>query len=154
MGNCKDKIEYSCGKKVNARCVDYEGNLSECTDLGDCPSQNLHNVLEDMNRQLTEHCNNLNLDNSDVDCLYTPGVRPTDLTLPELLTSMSTMICQIRDSLPSDGDCNSVYTDPIDCANLDYKCLLDECGDSAAPQNLTELLQLMINQICNNVTVP
>jgi hypothetical protein len=71
-------------------------------------------------------------------------------TLPEILSKLSALICEIQDQLPEEGSCNSVYTDPIECAGIDYSCLVDECGAEAAPENLAELLQIMITQICEN----
>ena len=151
MSNCNDKIEYTCGKKVNARCSDYEGDLSSCSDLNpDCNSHSVHDVLNDINSQLSTVCSQLDMTAVDNGCITYEGEGTP--TLPEILSKLSSLICTIQDQLPAEGECNSVYSDPIDCAGLDYSCLVDECGAEANPQNLTELLQIMITQICANAS--
>ena len=144
MSNCKDKISYTCGKRTNARCVDYEGKLSECTELdAGCRIHTVHEVLEDVGEQLTSHCNDLDMTKVEKDCLELDSAEPK---LPEVLTAVISKLCAIGEQV--EGECHPVFTAPIACVGLDYGCLVDECGVEAAPTNLKELLQIMINQIC------
>lgn len=141
MSNCKDKISYTCGKRVNARCVDYEGDLSECTELDkDCGIHTVHEVLEDVAKRLTDICDDLDMTNVEMDCLELEATEPK---LPEVLSAVIAKLCETQE-----GDCNLIFNTPIECANFDYGCLVDECGVDIAPSNLKELLQTMINHSC------
>ena len=142
MSNCKDKISYTCGKRVNARCVDYEGDLSECTELDkDCGIHTVHEVLEDVAERLTDICDDLDMTNVEMGCLELEATEPK---LPEVLSAVIAKLCETQE-----GDCNLIFNTPIECANFDYGCLVDECGAGIAPGNLKELLQTMINQSCD-----
>lgn len=141
MSNCNDKLKYTCGKITNARCVDYEGDLSNCTDLDkDCRVHTLHEVIEDVNEQLTKHCAELDMSGVDKGCLE--GL-DSESKLPKVLSKVIAKLCETKE-----GDCNLIFNTPIDCAELDYGCLVDDCGVDIAPKNLKELLQSMINQGC------
>jgi hypothetical protein len=141
MSNCREKISYTCGKKVNARCVDYEGELSSCTELGDCPKHSVHDVLSDINRQLSDICEKLNIEDYDSGCLELE-----ENSLVNILQELTNQVCELKEAL-APVDCPPVFSADISCLGLDYQCLADPCGEQ--PQNLTQLLQLIINQVCN-----
>ena len=147
MSNCKDKINSTCGKITNARCVDYEGKLSSCTELNaECRSHNVHEVLEDVSEQLTLACEALDMTKVIHECLqeeYGEGELPT---LPEILTMLSKKVCELMGE--NGGECHSAFSAPISCMGLNYSCLVDECGVEAAPKDLKELLQMLIDLGC------
>jgi hypothetical protein len=140
--SCQDKIDHTCGKKHNARCIDYEGDKPTCTTLGDCPSHSVHDVLEDVTVQLNKVCENLNFSDYDKDCLDL-GVDPN---LPQILTAITETLCTLKAKVEEEESCPSVFTQDISCLNLDLKCLTDDCG--AQPTSIKEVLQLLINQAC------
>lgn len=141
MSNCKDKIKYTCAKRANARCVDYEGEISECTGLdSECSIHTVHEVLEDNNKQLTKICSELDLSGVDRRCLEFEVEEPK---LPDFIGTIIAKVCEEKEV-----ECSVFLDTPIDCMELDYKCLVDECGVEAAPSNIKELLQLLIDRIC------
>src|SRR5690554_818851 len=143
MSNCKDKIGYTCSKRVNSRCVDYEGEISECSELdSECRIHTVHEVLEDSSRQLTKVCSELDLSEVDKGCLQ---FETEDPKLPEVIGGIINKLCEEQDT-----NCDMYLNTPIACMELDYGCLVDECGEAAAPQNIKELFQLLINQICSS----
>ena len=147
MSNCKDRIKYTCSKRINSRCVDYEGEISECSELdSECRIHTVHEVLEDTSRQLTKVCSELDLSEVDKGCLQ---FETEDPKLPEVIGGIINKLCEVKEE-----NCDIYLNTPIGCLELDYRCLVDECGAEANPQNLKDLLQLMINQICENRVSP
>lgn len=138
--NCKDKISTTCGKRINSRCIDYEGNLSDCTDLPGCPKQTVHEVLEDMSNKISDFCKSLDLADTNTGC-----VTVQTKTLKDLLESLFSEVCGIKDRLPEE-DCPSVFTQDAACLELDYKCLVDACGEQ--PKSVKDVLQLLIDSAC------
>lgn len=137
---CKDEVFYTCGPRLNARCVDYEGILSECSNLGSCNKYRLHDVIEDMQGILTDHCKVIGIEDVNTSCLDTPV---TFDSFGEYVTDLYSRICTIYSELP-DTLCDMDIT----CLNLDYKCLLDGPCNEGAPNSASELFQLLIDQIC------
>lgn len=141
--NCRDSIDYGCGsKKVNARCVDYEGKHSKCSEVGDCESVSVHKTLESITKQLDEICNNFDFSDVSTSCI---GVEPSDKNLPKILSEIVKQLCEVKEKIPNE-DCPSVFTQDISCLDIDSGCLADDCNNP--PSNMVELLQLLINKAC------
>jgi hypothetical protein len=138
--SCKDKISTTCGKRINSRCIDYEGNLSGCTELAGCPKHTVHEVLEDMSERITTFCETLDLSETNTGCV-TVEVK----TLKNLFESLYSEVCEIKDKLP-DEECPSIFTQDVTCLGLDYKCLTDACGEQ--PKSIKDVLQLLIDNAC------
>lgn len=147
--NCDKEIRYTCGKKVNARCVDYEGDHSECSELNCCDKPTVHDTLEDISNQLTTICQSIDVSALGEDCLNYEG---TPVTVKDVLLKLEQEVCDLKDRIQEEENCPTVFQQDISCLNLNYECLSDPCGDP--PSNLTELLQSMITQICANVAQP
>ena len=149
MNNCKDKISTICETRVSSACVDYQGDLSTCTTLNkDCKTYTVFEILEDINSQLSTICDKLDLSTLDADCLeYDKPVE--ELEIIDVLKKLTEEVCALKDNLPQTGECNPFFFMPIDCADLDYKCLIDACGVTIVPKNIMELLQAMINKMCS-----
>lgn len=145
--DCEIDFDNTCMGEQNARCVTYQGDLSECTELNtECRTHTAHEVIEDISTQLTKFCQDLDMSNVTMDCFDFGAVVPT---LPELLTSIISKQCT-----PDELACDTVFNMPILCAELDYKCLYDECGNVLEPQNLKELFQSLINKSCEQGESP
>lgn len=138
--SCK---EDTCGgKKMNARCVDYEGKVSKCSGTEDkCKKRTVHEVLEDNSQHLTEICRQLDM--SDL----TPGCLEVEVSKPEVKDYMQAIIDKLCDSK---FDCEKLFNTSLECSGLDYKCFVNECEEEFKPSNLTELFQMLIDRSCNN----
>lgn len=140
MSNCKDKIGHTCSKRVNSRCVDYEGEVSECSELdSECRIHTVHEVLEDSSRQLTKICSELDLSEVDKGCLEIEGDSPK---VKDFIQSIVNKVCD-----PQAG-CDEIFNTTLECSGLDYKCFVDECSEEFSPQNLKQLFQMLIDRSC------
>lgn len=148
--NCEQDIRYTCGKRINARCIDYEGEYSTCSSLNCCNKPSMHTVIEDMNSQLSDICDSLDTSELGGDCLSYPS---SPILVKDVLLTMEEEICSIKNTLSQDADCNPVFDQDIACLELDYKCLYDPCGVNR-PASLKELLQSMIDKICELDAAP
>lgn len=141
--SCKDSIKYTCGTKLNARCVDYEGVLSSCTTLPSCTKFNLHDVVEDIQGVLTDLCTKLDISNIDTSC------DPLEVNkISDILNNVYSKICSLEDRLP-ENKCQDLGDTNIECLNLDFSCLIpaDPCGD-LSPKTVKEFFQFLIDQQC------
>lgn len=141
MGKC-DKIEDTCGKKHNARCVEYEGTVNSQSELStDCNS--VHNTTEDIYNQLEDIQNSINLEGLGEDCI-TYVQEGDKLTVAEALLGLESKVCGL---VSESTDCNPIFDADITCLNLDLDCLTtDPCGEPIT--TFKQLLQAMIIQAC------
>lgn len=149
MGGCSDKVSRTCGKKVNAKCVDYEGDLHENTNLEVCDCHNLEDVIEDINTGLNTIFDAIDLSGLGDDCL-TYELEDGKILVRNALKKFEEEICKLKAATAIDADCNPIYTEDISCLGLNMDCLSDPCDNPIT--NLGDLLQAMITQICHNAS--
>jgi hypothetical protein len=151
MGNsgCKDKISNTCGKKINAKCVDYEGTLHEGTELEACDCHSVEAVIEDMNVAINNINDSINLEDLGDSCITYDKVEGK-IQVIEALKKLEECVCDLKDKVNAtdNSGCPEIYSSDISCLNLDFSCLVTPCGDQI--ENLGELLQALINQTCAN----
>lgn len=148
---CKKKLTDTCGKKVNARCVDYEGNLHKNTKIEECDNPSIEDVVEDINLQVDKLSDSLDLSELGDKCItYTK--EGEELQAKEAFLALEEKVCGIADfvGLPRPGctgcqECSPIFDLDISCVNLDLGGLVDACGEQ--PATLKDLLQLMLNKI-------
>ena len=139
----------SCGKKINARCVDYEGSINDKSSLDSEGCLNIHDTTEDLYTQVEEIQQGIDLSGLGAKCLTFTPATTGDLKVKEALLTMEDFICNIKASLPdktSPTYCPPVFTEDLSCLGLDFKCLVDPCGDPIT--TLKTLLQVMIDKTC------
>lgn len=149
--NCKDKISSTCGKKVNAKCVDYEGEYHSNTNIEPCDKPSVEDVIEDINSHIDTLSDSMDLSSLGKDCIeYTK--EGEELKAKEAFLALEAKICEIADfvGLPKPGcescdNCSPIFDLDINCAGLNLGALVDECGEQ--PKTLKELLQLIIDQV-------
>lgn len=142
--NCKDKIVSTCGKRSNAKCVDYEGTFHNDSDLETCDYPNVEDVIEDINvtlNEITAAIDTSGLGDSCIDYTEVDG----KITIKEALLRLEEKICSLSEAVGT-GGCPPVFTEDISCLNLDFGCLVDPCGNQIT--NLKDLLQALINKSC------
>lgn len=149
--SCKDKLANTCGKKVNAKCVDFEGTRHANTKIEECDKPSVETVIEDLNLQVDFLSNSLDLSALGEACINYTQEGET-LLAKEALLAMEAKICEIADfvGLPRPGcptceSCSPLFDETISCLGLDLGGLVDSCGTQ--PTTLKELLQLMLNQL-------
>ena len=144
MGNCNNRISSTCGKKINAKCVDYEGDFHNESNLDTCDYPNMEDVIEDINVTLNEITDALDTSGLGDSCITYTEVGGK-ITIKEALLRLEEKICSLSSAVSVDG-CSPVFTDDISCVDLDFKCLVDPCGEQIT--NMKDLLQALINKVC------
>tara|TARA_R110000772_G_scaffold119924_1_gene226087 strand:+ start:1235 stop:1705 length:471 start_codon:yes stop_codon:yes gene_type:complete len=150
---CKDKISRTCGKKINAKCVDYEGSLHDNTTLATCDCHSVEDVIEDMNLALNEINTSIDLTILGDDCITYDEV-DGKIQVKEALKKLEECICELKakvDDVDAE-DCPAIFSADISCLGLNFECLETACETPI--QNLGELLQALITQTCANVVAP
>ena len=150
--SCKGKnLINTCGKKVNAKCVDYEGELHKNTKIGACDNPSVEDVIEDINDQIDLLSDSLDLSELGNQCItYTK--EGEDLLAKEAFKALEDKICEIAEyvGLPESActgceTCSPIFNEEIACMGLDLGQLVDACGEQ--PATVKDLLQLLINEI-------
>lgn len=146
---CKDKIRSTCGKTVNAKCVDYEGPLRADTTLNEeCGCYDLEDVIEDINIGIDDINNEIDVSDITSDCITFETNEDGEIVIEEVVKKTVAKVCELSQSFEDEfvADCPPVFGKDITCLNLDMKCLADACG--APITNLKDLLQALIDQTC------
>lgn len=142
MGKC-DKIEDTCGKKINARCVDYEGTVNSQSPLTE-GCLNVHNTTEDIYDQLEVIQESIDLTDLGSACITYPQ-EGLALKVSEALLGLETKVCEL--AVTEEG-CHPIFDADITCLGLNLGCLPDDpCGDPIT--TFKQLLQALIAQSCH-----
>lgn len=145
---CKDKLRNTCGKKINARCVDYEGELHDDSELDVCDNPNVEEVIEDINNTLNTITDSIDLSGLGDSCIDYNEVDGV-ITVKEALGKIEAKLCELAELVELEKpDCPTIFSEDISCLNLDFQCLTDVCGDKIT--NLKDLLQALIDESCNH----
>lgn len=151
MNKCKDRITDTCGKKMNSKCVDYDGDLSAATAIEDCSDPSVEDVIEDINTSLDSINTGLDLSGLGNACItYT---ETGDVVLAkDAFLAMEERICELTTyiGLPVAGctdctPCSPIFDEDIACLDLDLGDLVDTCGTQ--PTTFKELLQVILTKI-------
>ncbi len=144
-----NKIDNTCGKKINARCVDYEGEINDCSSLEDKDCLSIHETTEDIYKQIEDLKECLDLSSLGKNCLEY-GEECEDLKINKVLLKLEEKVCELCEAIPtpqSDPNyCNPIFEQDLSCLELDYKCLTDPCNNEI--KTLKQLLQALIDKNC------
>jgi hypothetical protein len=138
--NDTDK-KYNCGQRINSRCVYYDLDIPECSDLSGESCVTVQDAMQNAYDMICSMDSGLDLSNLGNDCIDYEEADPGNIQVNEALKKHEQLICELQ-TAANNAPC------PIDisCMNLDTSCLQDPCGTGFA--TLEDLLQAMINQIC------
>ena len=139
MSGCRsDKKKCNCGARQNAKCVQYDGYLPEYSLLdGDCV--NIEETTEELYKNQETILDAIDLKDLGKDCIdYSEFQVGTPLKVNEALQTLEKEICELK-SITEDSSSNDL--------ELDLKCLTTTCGTGIF--NLKELLQALINKVCD-----
>lgn len=144
MSCCGDSRKFSCGgSKTSAVCVYYRGYLPKYSELdADCA------VVEETTGELYKNQEFIlkSIDTSKLkeDCIDYPTTDiegEEKILVVDVLQALQDEICNLKENT-TDSDCGC-----IDVSKLDLKCLEeDPCANDS---NITDVLQLMIDKICD-----
>lgn len=150
MGGCKGKVSATCGKKHNAKCIDYEGTLHNNTELEDCGCFNLEDVVEDINAEIDDINEAIDVSGISSDCLTFETNDEGVVVINEVVTKVVEKLDEFCTTLQeqAEGECPAIFEADITCLNLDFACLTDPCGQQIT--TLKGLLQALIYNTCNN----
>ena len=147
MDSCKNKPKNTCGdRKSNARCVFYDIDVPSYSKLDEEDCITIEETTEDLYKLVSWIRQSIGTSNFDAECLEIEKVPDTYVKnnnrflLVDIVKELVKKQCTESES--TNNDINNVL------ANLDYKCLVDECG--VKPGNLKDFFQLLINYTCTN----
>lgn len=141
---CNDNASNVCINSILSNCVDYKGKLGnnttitkECVNQTDV-NEDLYTITDSViENQDTSQLGNL--------CITYP-VTDGKILLKSVFETNEQEICDLKNRVQALEDADFGNLD-ITGFNLDFACLVDPCEDPIT--NLKQLLQIMINQICN-----
>jgi hypothetical protein len=148
MGGCNKKVSATCGKRYNAKCIDYEGSLHNNTDLDDCDCHNVEEVIEDINSELNEINSEIDVTEINSDCLTFETNENGEVAINEVVIKVVQKLDELCPTTEEDSDCPPIFEVDITCLGLDLSCLTDPCGEQIT--TLKGLLQALITNTCNN----
>lgn len=146
MGACNYKPKYTCGdSKTNARCVFYDLPVPEFSNIYEEDCLTTEETTEDIYELISWIKESIDLEDIDIECLEVEKVKDKYFKDKNrfLIKDILEKLIQRECNNSIGGDSNDI---PFILTNLDYKCLVDECG--IKPGSLMELLQMIINKIC------
>lgn len=136
-----NRPEHTCGdRSSNARCVFYDLQTPEYSKLSDNDCVTLKDTTEDLYNLVDWTKESVDLKDADlkgldveeVDDTYFKGSR---ILLKDVVLALISQVSELKNEETSD-----------DSLELDFKCLTSPCG--GAISNLRELLQALINEVC------
>lgn len=143
---CENAPKYTCGdRKSNARCVFYDLPVPEYSKLDEEDCVTIEETTEDIYKLVSWLKESIDTEDFEIECLEVDKVKDTyrkdnnRYLLVDIVKELVKKSCSNNDK--SDQSINNILS------NLDYKCLVDDCGQK--PGSLQELLQLIINKSCN-----
>lgn len=147
---CKGKVSATCGKRHNAKCIDYEGTLHNNTELDDCGCHNMEEVVEDINSELNDINDAIDVSGISSECLEFETNDEGVVEINEVVTKVVTKLDEFCNTLGEtpEGECPAIFEADITCLGLDFGCLTDPCGEQIT--TLKTLLQALIYNTCNN----
>lgn len=142
--NC-NKLSNMCGDKMKAPCIEVEKDFPSCSSLKEVECTSLDEVIDDLYDIICTDKEDLS--DFATNCL---DYGEEELTAKKIKQVHNVEICTLKDEIETLGDiCNTLNLDINEC-NIDYSCLIgtDDCGETTVINNLSNLLQVMIDKIC------
>ena len=140
-----NKLKHTCGIKTPSRCVFYDLELPEFSKLNilnDCitieeTTDDLYNLTDLIlssidTKDLGKQCLNYKVSQNK----YKPS--ENIIFIKDILLKFEEEICDLKNKLNSGSD---------ESLELDFKCLTGVCNNEI--DSLKDLLQILINEICN-----
>lgn len=125
----------------NSKCVTYNGLLNQFSEIEGCVSQ--HKVNEDLYKQ-TESL----VLNTDVSAIEDGCITYELKTAKDVIIKQSQKITELCTRI-EELELKNFNTLDISDFGLDFKCLVDPCGDPI--NQLGQLLQIIIDKSCPSV---
>ena len=127
--NCKLDLSDGCFSRNSAKCVDYEGILSEYSELD--PESNcldVEEVIEDLSNIVDDIKDAIDVSEQGCCITYTPSNEEVGLVIKDVTSAHEGMICDLVDRVDKleenckgGGSCQSSVDEcgnAIDCCNI------------------------------------
>ena len=141
-----DKMKYRCGTYHLDECTTYSGDLPEWSELQDETCVTLKESTEELYGKVTEIKDDIELTRFS-NCIDYNEEEVGKPKIDEVLTKHHELLCEILGT-----DMSKDVSPDISRWGLDFKCLVDQCANP--PSTLKQLLQLLINSVCNGIPEP
>lgn len=140
MGCNQHKYSDTCGPNLYATCVTVQHTFPEISSLDGDTCSDLDSVIEDLYELIDKTY--IDMSSYSKGCLdYSPTL-DVNITPVQVLNKLTSEICTLK------GIVDNI--DSVDIDALDLSCLgpTDTCGEPLNITNTTQLLQELIDRIC------
>jgi hypothetical protein len=146
--SCITKTKNTCGSIQFATCVIYEGYIPTLSSLTDSDCNVLEDIINDQYLLIEKLYSNTDLTilngngiTYDLDANNKVLVKAAISKHAEEIVALKTNIQELLTGYNGDMD--------ISDWGLDYKCLVDPCGDTIT--SLKQLMQILIDKACQTI---
>lgn len=116
--NCKLDLSDNCFSRTNAKCVNYEGVLSEYSELDPEQCLDVEEVIEDLGNIVDDIKDAIDVSEAGCCLRYTASDEETGLVIKDVVLAHEGLICDIMDKL------DNISEDSVGCGSE-----VDECGN-------------------------
>lgn len=127
--SCKLDLSDSCFSRISAKCVDYEGTLSEYSELD--PESNcldIEEVIEDLSNIVDDIKDAIDVSELGCCLTYTPSDEEKGLVIKDVVSAHEGLICELLDDVAElkencggNSNCSNGVDEcgnPIDCCDI------------------------------------
>lgn len=152
----KKSTKDTCGSKVWASCVFYEGSVPESSDLSEETCLVVEETIEDMYSLIDSILEGTDLSDFAQDSCIEYEASGDELSVVDILNKHNEELCSLKEQLEessedddntgnNSGGANSATLDSLGL-DLDLKCLELDCEEIT---NLNQLFQALVDKVCS-----
>ena len=138
MGCCDESnAKFNCGERIPSACVFYKKYFPSYSTL-DKNCATIEETTEELYKNQEYILRSIDTSKLTEDCIEYDTVEidgEDKILVVEVLQKLQDQICNLQETSEDEN-----------ILNLDFKCLVDPCGDQIS--SLKDLLQVLINEIC------
>lgn len=140
MGCNNYKFKDTCGTSLFATCVTVEIEFPSISSLHGGACTDLDSVITDLYELIDKSY--VDMEAYEKGCLNFSPTADADITPVQVLNKLTAELCTLKTTVAA--------IESINLDDLDLTCLgpVDTCGEPISVTNATELLQLLINEVC------
>jgi len=139
---CGDKRKNTCGRKHNSLCVQYDGYISEHSELNDESCISIEETTEDLYHITDNIYSDIYLGNLSNSCINYDEDEYRNVKVNEAIVKHRDILCEL---LEKDKEVNEIN---ISDWNLNTDCLVID-GGCRNEYSLRDVIQSLIDKVCS-----